>query len=186
MRSSTASRAVRIRTGDQVPCSRRRLHVSIPLIPGSITSSTIASYSVALARTIASSPLPATSTARPSSVSPRRSSAAILSSSSTTSTLTGSHLPLTCCGLHKARLGLRLLPHRLRRARSRALARPLGRGHRLPALERGPARGALRGRLVGLERAAVGRLLRLDGRGPGGARVRRRARRHGHLPVEHV
>jgi len=43
MRSSTSSRAVRIRTGAQTPLSRNLRQVANPFIPGSITSSTIAS-----------------------------------------------------------------------------------------------------------------------------------------------
>ena len=73
-----------MRTGDQCPglaqCagtprSRR--------CPGSITSRTIASYSVARAIQSASSPLRATSAASPSSRSPRRRRPAIFTSSST-------------------------------------------------------------------------------------------------------
>ena len=43
MRSDTASRAVSISTGTRLPASRRRLHTSMPSMPGIPTSSTTAS-----------------------------------------------------------------------------------------------------------------------------------------------
>ena len=82
-RSSTASRAVSISTGAQTPSARSRRQASKPSMPGSITSRTIASYSVAPAIQSASSPLTATSAAMPSSRRPRRIRLAIFTSSST-------------------------------------------------------------------------------------------------------
>src|SRR5918998_545362 len=79
--------------GDHTPSARRRRHVSTPSIPGSITSSTIAPYSVAPAIHSASSPVAATSTLSPRSRMPRRMMPASLASSSTISTRTALSLP---------------------------------------------------------------------------------------------
>src|SRR4051812_11702615 len=72
-----------------MPSTRSRRQVSKPSIPGKTTSSTIASYPVERAMSSASSPVPAMSTVSPSSVRPRRISAAIFTSSSTTKTCMG-------------------------------------------------------------------------------------------------
>ena len=70
-------------TGAHTSSSRRRRQTSKPSMPGSITSSTIASYGLAPAIQRASSPRVATSAPCPSSTSPRRSNPASFSSSST-------------------------------------------------------------------------------------------------------
>ena len=92
-RSSTASRAVSMRTGDQTPRSRSVRHTVIPSMPGSMRSRTIASYATDPARHSASSPSCTASAANPASVRPRCRSAAIFGSSSTMSTRTVPGLP---------------------------------------------------------------------------------------------
>src|SRR3954454_8927602 len=79
-------------TGDQTRSARSRRQTSSPSRSGSIASSTIASYSVAAARTSASPPRSQTSTARPARAMPRRSTSAILGSSSTTRILMGARI----------------------------------------------------------------------------------------------
>src|SRR5438876_362275 len=59
-------------TGAHTPASRSRRQVSKPFNPGSTTSSTIESYAWAPAEARPSSPLAATSAARPSFTRPRR------------------------------------------------------------------------------------------------------------------
>lgn len=83
-RIPVAARAVSITIGVCTPPARNRRQVSRPSIPGSIRSSTIASYSVDPAIHSASSPLIATSASSPSSRNPRRIKLASFTSSSTT------------------------------------------------------------------------------------------------------
>src|SRR5437588_940124 len=98
-----ASRAVSISTGAQTPDLRSAAQVAKPSAPGSITSSTIASYAWARAIQSACSPSGATSVAFPFSVKPRRTSAAILGSSSTTSTFIRTGCLVRCERKVKAR-----------------------------------------------------------------------------------
>src|SRR3954467_4834646 len=79
-------------TGHRTRPARSRRQPSSPSRSGSIASSTIASYSVAAARTSASPPRSQTSTARPARAMPRRSTSAILGSSSTTRILMGARI----------------------------------------------------------------------------------------------
>src|SRR5204863_4923366 len=106
--SSTASRAVSIRIGASEPSWRSRRQVSNPSMPGRLTSSTRTSYGVEPAIHSASSPVIATSARTPCSCRALRISAASLTSSSTTSTLTAApRIPQASVG----RLGL--VPHAL-------------------------------------------------------------------------
>src|SRR5215472_8580376 len=80
--------------GVLTPCDRRSRATLRPSRDGSMTSSTMASYSPSRATVLPASPSISTSTTWPPSTSPRRTTSARRTSSSTMSTFISSYLPL--------------------------------------------------------------------------------------------